>query len=64
MDGGGDPGAWRFLSRVWNLVLGELPKVVEVRQEPDPASFGPAERALWQRLHATVKKVTDELGGT
>ncbi len=56
-------GAWRFLGRVWNLVLGELPEIAGVRGEPDSAGFGPAEQALWQKLHATVKKVTDELGG-
>jgi len=53
-------GAWRFLNRVWNLVVGELPRLAEVRGDPDPSGFGSAERALWQKLHATVKKVTEE----
>ncbi|GAB4305038.1 MAG: leucine--tRNA ligase [Candidatus Bipolaricaulota bacterium] len=56
-------GAWRFLNRVWNLVVGELPRVANVRGDPDPSGFGSAERALWQKLHATVKKVTEEFEG-
>jgi len=55
-------GAWRFLNRLWNLVVAELPRIASVRGRPDPSQFGEAERSLWQKLHATVKKVTEELG--
>lgn len=55
-------GAWRFLNRFWNLVVGQLPHLAGIAGEPDPSRFGPAERALWQKLHATVKKVTEEFG--
>ncbi len=55
-------GVWRFLNRVWNLVSGEIPRSALAQGEPDPLQFGSAERALWQKLHATVEKVTEELG--
>jgi len=55
-------GAWRFVNRVWNLVVGELPRLAGVRGDPDPQALDPAGKALWQKLHATVKKVTEELG--
>ncbi len=53
-------GAWRFLNRLWNLVVGELPRISALRQDPDPSRFDPTAVALWQKLHATVKKVTEE----
>lgn len=53
-------GAWRFLNRLWNLVIGELPRISPVREDPDPSGFGSASVALWQKLHATIKKVTEE----
>ena len=54
-------GAWRFLNRVWNLVVGQLPRLADVQGDPDPAAFAPDARLLWQKLHATVKKATEEL---
>lgn len=54
-------GAWRFLNRVWNLVIGVLPRLGTVHGDPAPSGFSPAEQALWQKLHGTVKKVTEEL---
>ncbi|MBC7092392.1 leucine--tRNA ligase [Candidatus Bipolaricaulota bacterium] len=56
-------GAWRFLNRFWQLVIGELPRIAAVRREPDPARFDAAALALWRKLHATVQKVTEELEG-
>jgi len=53
-------GAWRFLNRLWNLVIGELSRIAFVREDPDPSGFDPASVALWQKLHATIKKVTEE----
>jgi len=53
-------GAWRFLNRLWNLVLGQLPRISPVREDPDPRGFDPAAAALWQKLHVTIKKVTEE----
>ncbi|MFH1609307.1 MAG: leucine--tRNA ligase, partial [Candidatus Bipolaricaulota bacterium] len=58
--GDGIRGAWRFLNRLWNLVIGELPCISPVRDNPDPSGFDPASVALWQKLHATIKKVTEE----
>lgn len=56
-------GCWRFLNRFWNTGLAIIEKVGEVRDDPDPRSFGPKERDLWAKLHATVKKVTEEFEG-
>ncbi len=53
-------GAWRFLNRLWNLAIGELPRISPVREDPDTSGFDPASVALWQKLHATIEKVTEE----
>ncbi|HZS39864.1 MAG TPA: leucine--tRNA ligase [Polyangia bacterium] len=48
----GVEGAWRFLNRVWRLVIER------------PPSGAPAPSAeLRQKTHATIKKVTDDVGG-
>jgi len=54
-------GAWRFLNRFWNLVVGQLPRLAGVEGEPE--RLDPAGRRLWRKLHATVKKVTEEFAG-
>jgi len=56
-------GAWRFLTRLWGLVVEELPRIRDVREPPDPAGFDPRARELWRKLHATIKKVTEEFEG-
>lgn len=56
-------GAWRFLHRFWNMALLILERAREVREDADPAAFGPREQALWAKLHATIKKVTEEFEG-
>lgn len=56
-------GAWRFLNRFWNVALSILERTEGVREDPDPRSFGPKEESLWVKLHATVKKVTEEFEG-
>ncbi len=48
----GVEGAWRFLNRVWRLVVER------------PGAGAPAPSAeLRQKTHATIKKVTDDIGG-
>ncbi|RLE31118.1 leucine--tRNA ligase, partial [Candidatus Acetothermia bacterium] len=56
-------GAWRFLSRLWTLITEQLPRIRDVREPPDPAELDPAGEALWKKLHATIKKVTEEFEG-
>ncbi|MGB9757326.1 MAG: class I tRNA ligase family protein [Candidatus Bipolaricaulaceae bacterium] len=56
-------GCWRFLNRFWNLALDILERTAGVQAEPDPETFGPKEQAIWAKLHATIKKVTEEFEG-
>jgi leucyl-tRNA synthetase len=55
-------GAWRFLNRAWSVVVGEIPRLTASTGDLDPATLDPDGRVLWHKLHATVKKVTEELG--
>ncbi|MGQ9652517.1 MAG: leucine--tRNA ligase [Thermodesulfobacteriota bacterium] len=54
-------GCFRFLSRLWNLVLERLPQVEGV--SPHEAGLPPPGRArdLLKATHATMKKVTEEV---
>ncbi len=56
-------GCWRFLNRFWNMALAIISRAAGVREEPDPQALGTQGRALWTKLHATVKKVTEEFEG-
>jgi leucyl-tRNA synthetase len=50
----GVEGAWRFLNRVWRLVH-------EVLKHERPAGVD-GEAELRQKTHATIKKITDDVG--
>lgn len=57
---GGVEGAYRFLQRVWRLVNGVLPLISGTpgqAQEPDKDAV----RAVRRKLHATIRKVTDDI---
>lgn len=56
-------GAWRFLSRLWALITGQLPRIRDIEGPPNPAELDRAGEALWKKLHATIKKVTEEFEG-
>lgn len=56
-------GCWRFLNRFWNLALTIIDRAANFREEPDPQRFGPKDWEIWTKLHATVKKVTEEFEG-
>ncbi|MCS7239677.1 MAG: class I tRNA ligase family protein [Candidatus Bipolaricaulota bacterium] len=56
-------GCWRFLNRFWNTALTIIARTGECQEQPVPESFGPKEQALWVKLQATVKKVTEEFEG-
>jgi len=57
-------GAYRFLRRVWALVTEQAETARQGRgQEPDPGTFGSAEKALWHKLHTTIQSVTDDFVG-
>lgn len=53
-------GAWRFLNRVWRMVLEVLeraPGAVAAKSMP----AGEAEKGLYRKSHATIAKVTEDL---
>ncbi len=54
-------GSFRFLNRVWNLVIGHLDALAPLGATPDPATLDDAGLAMWRRYHRTVKKVTEDI---
>jgi len=55
----GVEGCFRFLNRVWRLVGSYAGKV---RQVSGPLTVTqPADKDLWRLLHATIKKVTEDI---
>ncbi|UCF10257.1 MAG: class I tRNA ligase family protein, partial [Candidatus Bipolaricaulota bacterium] len=54
-------GAYRFLNRVWGLVLDSVSRMAEPAAVVDADALGAVERALWHRYHTTVKKVTEDI---
>jgi leucyl-tRNA synthetase len=54
-------GSFRFLKRVWAMVLDRAAGLAEVGQTADPAALDPAGLAVWRRYHRTVKKVTEDI---
>ena len=57
----GVQGAYRFLSRIWRLV-GEHLDAVRDAGAPDDADPSPETKAIRQVTHATIKKVTADIG--
>jgi leucyl-tRNA synthetase len=59
----GVEGASRFLGRLWRIV-GHYEPVVKAgaKAKYDPASLGKEEKELRRVLHATIKKVGDDVG--
>ncbi|MDK2815765.1 MAG: leucyl-tRNA synthetase [Moorella sp. (in: firmicutes)] len=55
----GVEGCYRFLNRVWRLVAAYADAVR--RAGGTPAVKTPADRELWRLLHATIKKVTEDI---
>jgi leucyl-tRNA synthetase len=68
----GVEGAWRFLNRVWRLIegrrnLSSFAEASEDRQVAEDISQAKAcgyHSRLRQKTHFTIKKVTDDMGGT
>lgn len=56
----GVEGVYRFLSRVWRLIIDE--RAEEVRLSP-AVQDAPASRPLLRKLHQTIKKVTEDIEG-
>ncbi|MEW5825582.1 MAG: class I tRNA ligase family protein [Candidatus Bipolaricaulota bacterium] len=54
-------GAFRFLQRVWTLVVGHVESLAPLGKTADVGSLDDEGRALWRRYHQTVRKVTEDL---
>jgi len=54
-------GSFRFLKRVWALTLEHASRLAPIDSAIETGSLTEAGRALWQRYHRTVKKVTEDI---
>ncbi len=59
----GVEGAFRFLSRLWNIVYGNLAQLTEAGAAPDKKAIGisGAGKGLVRKTHQTIKKVTSDI---
>ncbi len=56
-------GSFRFLNRVWNLVIGHVDALAPIGETSDPGALDPTGLALWRRYHRAIKKVTEDIEG-
>jgi leucyl-tRNA synthetase len=54
-------GAFRFLNRVWNLIMASVDSLASVGEKADSAALDDDATSLWRRVHRTVKKVTEDI---
>ncbi|MBI5181201.1 MAG: leucine--tRNA ligase [Nitrospirae bacterium] len=57
----GVDGAWRFLNRVWNLVVKYSDGIKDAKAEIEIAKLNDNEKALYRKTHQTIKKVTEDI---
>lgn len=57
----GVEGCYRFLNRVWRLVQDYRHYFNEEPAEIKPDSFNPIDKELYYKIHATVKKVSEDI---
>jgi len=58
----GVEGAYRFLGRLWRIIAHYIPTMATEEVQYDSASLSKSEAALRRALHATIKKVTEDVG--
>ncbi|MDX2007914.1 MAG: leucine--tRNA ligase [Meiothermus sp.] len=56
----GVQGSWRFLNRVHRMVAEQLVELKAQGELHNPATLESADKALWQKLNQTIKKVGDD----
>jgi len=56
-------GAFRFLNRLWTLVLAQAERVASWPETSDAALLNEDGRKLWRRYNRTIKKVTEDIEG-
>ncbi len=57
----GVEGAFRFLNRVWRLFFEQVPRVQKVIPLPFGTDLDGAGKLLRQKVHKTIKKVTEDI---
>ncbi len=57
----GVEGSYRFLHRLWNLVLGVKSKIADRPWGPNSVPADGAHRRLYVKLNQTIKKVTEDI---
>jgi len=56
-------GAFRFLNRLWILVLSQAERIAPGPATLDHATLDESGRKLWRRYNRTIKKVTEDIEG-
>ncbi|HBR10082.1 TPA: leucine--tRNA ligase [Candidatus Acetothermia bacterium] len=56
-------GSFRFLNRVFTLVIAEAERVAAASERLNPDVLDRAGKDLWRRYHRTVRKVTEDIEG-
>ena len=59
----GVEGSYRFLGRLWRIVASFAPFMAAEDSQYDTSALNKVERDLRRALHATIKKVTEDIGG-
>ena len=59
----GVEGSYRFLGRLWRIVAHYAPLMAKEDCPCDNSALTKVERELRRALHATIKKVTEDIGG-
>jgi len=54
-------GSFRFIKRVWTLVLGNIERMGPIGSIVDSDTLDDPSLSLWRRFHRTVKKVTEDV---
>ena len=57
----GVDGSFRFLGRVWRMVYEQIPRIQDVKALPFRSVVGGEAKALRQKTHKTIKKVTEDV---
>ncbi len=57
----GVEGSFRFLNRVWRLVLDQVPRVEKMAPLPFGTPLEDEAKRLRQKIHKTIKKVTEDI---
>jgi len=54
-------GAFRFLSRVWKLIINNIDRLASVGTVANPEALDDVGASLWRRTHRTIRKVSEDI---